>query len=356
MEAQFVRMAQILVILLFAEYHLCFAQNIIDRAPSGRPNEVAVTGGSRRVEIETNVPLSALIQRLKGNWELEETGKAYWIGYTKDMYSIASYGEHAIAPLLEFIRNTSSDHAREGALLSLHLIGIKSRIVGRFNEEFSSKSIREVFYGFLEDGRLRDEVLLLLVRDPWPSDVPHLMKLLAEESDTNCQPTVNALFRYALNCPEFGGTLAKDASGARVFIVEGERTTDIGRLVVFTEERPNEDGDRINQLNSSDKDIVIQWRLDGGRKVWKFVDPEAARKTFAAHFQSRDVCEVTYDALRKDDFTFRYCGLSDPFNFQVSGTNVFIIDPPAAKARWLEWWKKQSDQQTSVLGGAGKEK
>jgi hypothetical protein len=70
---------------------------------------------------------------------------------------------------------------------------------------------------------------------------------------------------------------------------------------------------------------------------------------FAAHFRDRDICEVTYDALRKDDFVFRYCSLSDPFNFQVSGTNVYIIDPSAAKARWLEWWRKQSDHYKSAL-------
>jgi hypothetical protein len=338
------------VLLVFGAGHMGIAQRFADVAPSGRPNERAVEGGSQTVGVETNVSLQTLIHRLEGSWRLVETGKGYWIGYTKDMYSIASHGEQAIEPLVEFIRSTSSDHARDGALLALHLIGIKSRVAGRFDEEFTSKRVREAFYGFLADARLRDAVLLLLVRDPWLSDVPRVMKLLAQEDDTNRRPTVNALFRYALNCGAFGGTLPDDVSSAHVFLVEGKQTTAVGQLIVLTEERPGEGVERINQLHSTGEDPIIQWRPNGRRKVWKFTDPEAARSVFAAHFRDRDICWVTYDALRKDDFVFRYCNLDDPFNFHVSGTNVYILNPSAAKARWLEWWGKQSDHYKSVLG------
>lgn len=335
-------------------YHLSNAQGIVDVAPSGRQNERAVEGGSRAVAIETNVPLQTLIQHLEGNWELVETFKGYWIGYTDDMYSIASHGEKAVDPLLKFIHNTSSDHAHEGALLTLHLIGIKSRIAGRFYEEFKSNPVREAFYGLLEDVRLRDKVLLLLVRDPWPSDVPYIMKVLALEGDPDCRQTVNALFRYKLPCPAFGGTLAGGASNACVFTIEGKRTRQIGQLVVFTDEQPNEDGERINHLNSADTNIVIQWHSNNaGRKVWKFKDTSAARKNFTPYFQGRDICEITYAALLKDDFVFRYCDLSDPFNYQVSGTNVYIIDPSSARERWLAWWRKQSDDYKDTFKNIG---
>ena len=338
-----------LVVLFIAGCGCGFAQSMLDVPPSGRPNERAVQGGSRAVGIETNVPLGKLIQRLNGNWRLVETFKGYWIGYTDDMCSIASHGEQAVCPLVEFIRSTSSDHARQGALLTLHLIGIRSRVAGRFYEDFKSKSVREAFYGFLEDPKLRDEVLLLLVRDPWPLDVPHIMGLLAQEGDTDCGPTVNALFRYKLPCPAFGETLAQDASSARVFMVEGKQTVEIGQLFVFTEEQPNEGVERINQLNVTDTNIVIQWKSSQGRKVWKFTDPAAARKNFAAYSQGRDLCDVTYDALRKDDFVFRYCDLSDPFNFQVAGADIYIINPSAAKTRWLNWWSRQSDDYKNTF-------
>jgi hypothetical protein len=88
----------------------------------------AVTGGSEYVALDTNTPLPQLISRLESNWRLVETGKGYWIGYTDDMYSIAAHGDAAIDPLVGFIKSAQSDKARYGALLSLHLIGIQSRI------------------------------------------------------------------------------------------------------------------------------------------------------------------------------------------------------------------------------------
>lgn len=339
-----------LFVLLSTVTHFALAQGIGDVAPSGRPNERAILGGSRAVVIDTNTPLPVLIERLTGKWELVPTLKLYWIGYTGDMYSIASHREQAIGPLVNLIRTNSSEHAREGALLTLHLIGIESRVVGRFHEEFKSKTVRAAFYDFLEDPGLRDKVLLLLVRDPWPSDVPHIMKILAREGDTDCRQTVNALFRYSLPCPAFGGSLQENASSARVFVVQGKHKTEIGSMFVFAEEKPNEGGERINAV---DTNIVIQWRTGGARKAWMFNDLELARRTFAPYLQDRDICNVTYDALLKNsDFVFRYCYLDDPFNFQVSGTNVYIIDPPAAKTRWLEWWKRQSDDYKNALQSA----
>ena len=91
----------------------------VDVAPSSLKNARAVEGGSQRVLIDTNTPLSELVKRLDGNWELVETGKAYWIGYTDDMYSIAAHGEKAIDPLLAFIRTSKSDKARGGSYTPL---------------------------------------------------------------------------------------------------------------------------------------------------------------------------------------------------------------------------------------------
>ena len=82
-----------------------------------------------------------LIQRLEEDWREVETGKAYWIGYTKDMYSIAAHGDDAIYPLLSFIKKAKSNRAKYGAILSLHLIGIDRKIAGRFYEEFKKYGV-----------------------------------------------------------------------------------------------------------------------------------------------------------------------------------------------------------------------
>lgn len=337
---------------------LLAGQRILDIGPSGRPNERAVIGGSQPVEIETNVPLAVLIKRLEGNWKEEVTTKGYWIGYTDDMFSIAAHGEDAIAPLLNFIKNTSSEKAHYGALLSLHLIGIESTIAGRFYEEFKSEKVRAAFYGLLENPKLRDQVLLLLVRDPWPTDLPHVFKLLTTVPDENCRPTVNGLFRYSLGNPAFGGTLSEEAEGAQVVLVQKNATVDIGTMRVITRELPGESSVRINQINNTDKNIVIQ--SGKGRKgwvVWKFQDPAEARNRFLPHYSDRDVHAVVGEALRNDQtFTFRYCDLDDPFNYSVVGTNVYIISPAAAKVRWLDWWKQLSDEQKSEVMDKRKQK
>jgi hypothetical protein len=155
-----------------------------------------------------------------------------------------------------------------------------------------------------------------------------------------------ALSLYNITNSSFGGTLPKDSVGARVAVVGPSAITEIGELYVFTKERPDEGVDRINKLNNSDTNIVIQWQNPSGqRTVWKFRDSTETRKRFSPYFSGRDVHEVVYDALLNDrDFVFRYCILSDPFNFQVTGTNICLIAPAAAKARWLKWWQQHSDE------------
>jgi hypothetical protein len=111
-------------------------------------------------------------------------------------------------------------------------------------------------------------------------------------------------------------------------------------------EQPDEGFDRINKLIDLDTNIVTQSQDAGGQRiVWKFRDSTEARNRFSPYFSGRDVHKVVYDALLNDrDFIFRYCDLSDPFNFQVTGTNICIITPAAAKARWLKWWQQHSDE------------
>jgi hypothetical protein len=322
-------------------------ERILDVNPSAKLNMRAVTGGSEYVALDTNTPLPQLISRLESNWRLVETGKGYWIGYTDDMYSIAAHGDAAIDPLVGFIKSAQSDKARYGALLSLHLIGIQSRITGRFHEEFKSQKVRNIFYELLNDERLRDKVVGLLARDPWPADLPHLFEVLVNIPDDKCRPLVNALFRYNLTNSAFGGTLSNGASGASVIFVGRDSRMEIGELYVFTREQPGEGVERINNLNHSDTNIVIQSPIPSReRVVWKFRDPADARKRFSQYYRDRDIHDIVGDALSSEvDYIFRYCDLNDPFNYNVAETNVYIIAPPAAKVRWLGWWQQNSDNK-----------
>ncbi|HTO15819.1 MAG TPA: hypothetical protein VLZ83_08610 [Edaphocola sp.] len=81
---------------------------VFDVAPTVKHNILSVEGGGIQVETESLTPLNKLIERLNDNWNFVQTGKAYWIGYTEDMFSIASKGDLAIPALTDFFMNTKS--------------------------------------------------------------------------------------------------------------------------------------------------------------------------------------------------------------------------------------------------------
>src|SRR5450432_4123868 len=79
---------------------------VLDVAPTGRQNILPVEGGGIRMKIDSTTPLNKLIYRLNDNWHFLETGKGYWIGYTEDMFSIASRGNESIRALTDFYMTT----------------------------------------------------------------------------------------------------------------------------------------------------------------------------------------------------------------------------------------------------------
>src|SRR5687768_14009231 len=79
---------------------------VTDVAPSGTQNLLPVEGGSIRMKIDSITPLKDLISQLNQEWQLLETGKGYWIGYTNDMFSIAAHGDSAVAALSDFCKTT----------------------------------------------------------------------------------------------------------------------------------------------------------------------------------------------------------------------------------------------------------
>src|SRR4051812_30158609 len=95
---------------------------LVDRAPSGRQNYLAVEGGGRYVSVDAAIPLDTLLARLSESWQFVETGKMYWIGYTQDMFSIAARGDVAIEPLFHLAEQSTNENAKIGAVYTLHLI------------------------------------------------------------------------------------------------------------------------------------------------------------------------------------------------------------------------------------------
>jgi hypothetical protein len=152
-----------------------------------RPTE----GHLDTIYLDTKTPLKKLISRLQKPWEFVETGKAYWIGYTDDMYSIAYYQDKAVIQLIDLIKRSDSQKTKIGALITLHLIGIHSQVVGRNYEEFSDTLARNAILSFIADKQLQNTAIMLLRRDPWKYDIPFFISYLNQLDSTNLD-----VFRY----------------------------------------------------------------------------------------------------------------------------------------------------------------
>lgn len=164
----------------------------IEPLPKGKYAHRPTEGSGMEVPIDTVTAVDTLIYRLNGKWEFVETGKAYYIGYTDDMYSIAAHGEAAIEPLMQFMNTVATPQGKYGVVCTLHLIGINSIVAGRFYEEFTSKKARQALLSLLSYSELAPSIIRLLMRDPWQSDVPAYFDLLAKPSE-NSWVLVNAM-------------------------------------------------------------------------------------------------------------------------------------------------------------------
>jgi len=183
-------------ILLFS---LVVYSQIIDRTPIGNENILPAEGGGIKMEVDTTTSLPNLINRLNTNWNFIETGKGYWIGYTNDMFSIANRGDEAISELVKFFKSSANDKGKIGVLYTLHLIGINRKIAGRFYEEFTNKNARKALLGLLPDKKYTYDIVSLLMRDPWKTDVPSLLEIIKNESDIEViWPIINSLNRYKI--------------------------------------------------------------------------------------------------------------------------------------------------------------
>ena len=98
------------------------AQWVTDVPPNGLKNIRAVEGGGIPAKIDSITPLNDLMDCLDLDWRLEETGKGYWIGYTDEMYSLATRCDTSVQALLDFISRSKTEDGKIGAIYTIHLI------------------------------------------------------------------------------------------------------------------------------------------------------------------------------------------------------------------------------------------
>ncbi|HVV54346.1 MAG TPA: hypothetical protein VHC47_03420, partial [Mucilaginibacter sp.] len=263
-----------------------------------------------------------LIHRLNQPWELVETGKAYWIGYTDDMYSIAHYKNQAIPALVNFIDTAKNKNARLGGLLTLHLIGINSKIAGRFVEDFSNKNARLALLRYLDDKSLHSTVVSLLMRDPWLSDLPSLMDYLSKPG-RDYSKVLNALQRY-----EFDEKPLRQKITDTIF----DRTFSIKTPI-----NPDETDVNICALIKFQKELAPHL----------IVDKEITQTSKWKNYLTKDFPEspsvqmLSFEFLVFSNSAFLYSGFNSYFfDYKYSNHKVEIIGPIKARQTWLDWWSK----------------
>ena len=317
--------------------------------------------------------LDSLIKKFDTNWQLEQTGKGYWIGYTDEMYAIASQKDSAITRLVNYINSTENIHSKEGAVYCLHLIGIDSKIEGRFIEKFTNKKAREALLNLASHKELTSLIASLLARDPWPSDLSVLYGLLKKGSN---KTLINALFRYSKDDMPFREDISTDTKTITVVLRDSTGSHPIGKIItVYTEkaddkpvkmkkndkgmisgdaitfEGSNQYTNKINQLNH-EGNIFIQFSKDG-RVARKFIPNETEIVTLEKYFNCSSIdlknikCEklksLFYDLFSLSDKKvdeFSYCYFNDNiFHYLNSPDEITLCDLEITRQRWLEFFK-----------------
>lgn len=172
------------VISIFILWMCIFGLNIT-HAVCKQPYKFNYTHQYDRKHLNTKTSLSELIQKLESPDALVILEDTDAVVYTDTMYSIASYKEKAIEPLINFIHLTNLYSAKYAAVLTLHLIGLESTVISRFHEEFKNKQARKALLELLSYQELQPSILKLLIKDPWSTDIPYFMGYLKKEGVNN---------------------------------------------------------------------------------------------------------------------------------------------------------------------------
>lgn len=313
-----------IVIILFT----CI--NVFSQAKCGYR---AVEGASIKANIDSITPLKELILRLEKQWDFVETGKGYWIGYTDDMFSIARHQTTAVPYLKEFIDKTDSLQAKIGALYTMHLIGIRSTIISRWKENFQDSIARKAIISYTNNKELHETVLLLIMRDPWLTDIPDLMEYLSEPTNESAN-ILSALQRYSFNGQPLGQKLPKKTFERKIKV------------------RHKKMGEHLYE--SYDMQSLIGLKQTLKNKV--VIDDEILQseewKQFYEYSKSDSLKTIKYKTgytlIDLTNSTFSYCRFSNRFFYKYEDGIIYIFGHKGARKIWLEWWGNNRDKKITA--------
>ncbi len=278
--------------------------------------------------IDSTSSLTTLIQRLEGNWEFDEPDKAYWIGYAREMYSIAAKKDSAVQPLLTFIDTSKNDHAISGAIYTLHLIGINSRIAGRFIEEFTNVKARVALLSLLKNPDYQPIIIELLIRDRHATDIPMIFEaMLATDSD--CWALNNYLTCFNLPIP-INQDLWIGVYGDFVEIeyTEALKANSQLQLPVI-----------LTQIEKKHFDnIIVDSSLLTRDLYW-------TKRSFFGYGQAFGKVNVYVVDFLNAFTSESYTNIGSHIQYYIENKKLHICTQATAKARLIDWWLCMSPEE-----------
>jgi len=263
------------------------------------------------------------------------------------MYSIAAHKSSAIEPLIAFYHSTKNVNGKAGAILTLHLIGIESTIIGRFKEKFRNAAARNALLDLTSDTTNLSLIIALLARDPWKSDLPFLVDMLRKHNNLEL---VNALFRYTEKCFPFRDNISADLDTLEVYIKTLAGISRVGKLSVFYDESK-----WVIEKYDKTENKIVQWiPFSSGRVFWEFELAEDNFSAVSAFFpcdidtyksgSCQQFNDLIYNLFRLPDekvSVFSYCDLQDRFHHYIDGNKMIICTSDITRLRWLTFFNKE---------------
>ncbi len=304
--------------------------------PKGKYAHRPTEGSGMEVPIDTVTALDTLIYRLNRKWFFVETGKAYFIGYTDDMYSIAAHGEAAVEPLIRFLNTSANPHGKYGVVYTLHLIGINSIVAGRFYEEFTNKKARQALLSLLADQQVGSEAIRLLMRDPWQSDVTALFANLRKTS-SNGWVLVNALKHHSITGLPIQQELSKKI---------GNVSFEYPKVMHFSRQERQAAAAR-HEMNPQDAQILGILKSIRALNISEVQidDSLLSARQFWGNWSTEFGCEncVGVGGKRLSIKTFLDNMSESRIQYTVEGSGLRVCTSGEARQRILTWWDNQPE-------------
>lgn len=322
---------------------ICIAITTISCDNSERFIYLPYQGGLDSIIVDTKAPLDELVAKLKEPWKPRNTYKGYWLGYTNTMYSIAYHKEEAIPALTELIKSTNSKETKIAALFTLHLIGINSQVAGRTYEEFKNKPAREAMISCLNDSIIHTDVIRLLKRDPWASDIPYFMKYLAQ-SNANDTILLSNLRKHIdlIESIPLWQEIPDEILNKKLTIRTNnpDSYNEIIDIVALKKALTNRIVIDSTILESKEWRKGIKSYNRDTREAYILVTMVAPEKDLHLKPRVQDINLFIYTPM------FDYSQLNDiKFYYAYTNNKLYIYSSQKAREVLLNWWKNLSNQE-----------